>query len=227
MGISQALTRLKQQWHEFFETCSKPSHCIFCGETRLWWNGKRIRSASVLVLGMVAHIVNIAVRRVKCARCGKSWTLRPHGLMPQRHFQLCVVAQGTSMYLFEPETNLTKVGQQLSCHRKTVRRWIQWTAGIAVPQDLYRHIMNASGEPVVVKLREVFLKATSVLTSTVLRTASHVLCLLEVLAAAIGFDPPGLRSVVEAVVANRYRVTTDASPSIPDFARRYLRVPGG
>lgn len=225
MKIPEAVQDLKQRWRRFFGTSPKPAGCIFCPGSVVWWNGARMRSASVLLDGVVVYIADVLCRRVKCGNpeCGRSWTLRPAGLTPQRHFQLCVVAKGTSRYLFDEKTSLSQVARECSCHRHTVGRWLGWEAGIARPADLQRHIAEASDVPVTVKIPPVAglaRKAVNAASRTMLKTAAQVLCLMEALGAAVGLEPPGLRSVVEAVLANRYRVTTYASPSIPDFGRR-------
>ena len=63
----------------------RPTQCIHCADRRIWWNGTRKRSASVLIDGRVAHLRAVVCARVKCAGCLVSWTLRPPGLLPHKH----------------------------------------------------------------------------------------------------------------------------------------------
>ncbi len=109
------------------------------------------------------------------------------------------------------------------CSQRTVRRWVDWTGGVADPQALARRILEALGEPVLAPIRPVtdrLRKACTRLRQAVLSRAGQVLCLLEALGQARGYEPPGLRSILEAVVAGRYRLTTYHSPFIPEVAWR-------
>jgi hypothetical protein len=149
--------------------------------------------------------------------------LRPEGLTPQRHYQLCVVAEGTSQYLFTAEATFSEVARRLDCSRFTVARWIAWVAQIATVQALLWHVVDHSDQPVVPRVLAVSQlgrKARGGLGRAMLEAAAGVFCVLEALAAATGLRSPGLSSVVEAVVADRYRVTTYAAPIIPELARR-------
>lgn len=196
----------------------------------MWWNGVRVRTASVRGEGRRAvYIPEIACPQVKCALCRHCWTLRPEGLVAQRHYQLCVVADATASYLFEPGQSLSSVAEAVGCDRRTVGRWVGWLAAVAKPADLLRHVLAAAQAPLLTRFlpagRSVR-QATSVLWHEVRHRASQVLSLLEALGAALSLEPPGLRSVVSAVWAGRYRATTYARPSLPDFARRLLWGPG-
>jgi hypothetical protein len=120
--IEETAREIEQRWRQYYETAEKPGHCIYCGGMRVNFNGNRKRSASVLVLMVVVHLAELLCRRVKCACCGKSWTLRPPELGAHKHFQLCVVAQAASRYLFEPDGTLTGVASEHGCSRRTVKR---------------------------------------------------------------------------------------------------------
>ena len=229
MTVSQAQQRLNDRWRQFYENARLPAACVFCEGTKLWWNGTRVRSASVLCEGEVVHLSEVPCRRIKCGTkgCNKSWTQRPEGLTPQRHYQLDVVAEGSSRYLFSADGTLSGVAEQMTCSRHTVRRWIRWLSAIVTVGVLLRLLVEHTDEPAAPRVHEVAQpgrKAQSGLVQAVLSAAAGVLCVLEALATAAGLPAPGLSSVVQAVVADRYRVTTYARPFIPDFARcRWLR----
>ena len=229
MTVAQAQQRLNDRWRQFYENARLPAACVFCEGTKLWWNGTRIRSASVFCDGEVVHLSEVPCHRVKCATkgCRKSWTQRPEGLTPQRHYQLDVVAEGSSRFLFSERGTLGGVAEQMTCSRHTVRRWIHWLSAIVKVGVLLRLLAKHADEPAAPKVHEVAQperKATSGLVQAVLEAAAGVLCVLEALATAAGLPAPGLSSVIQAVVADRYRVTTYARPFIPDFARcRWLR----
>lgn len=225
MNVSETMEEIKARWHRFFQTVTKPAECIFCMGTRIWWNGVRKRAASVWVDGVVSYLPEVNCRRVKCAdpACKKTWTLRPPGLFPQRHYQLCLVAQGLSDYLFNPASSFEKVADACTCSERTVGRWVHWTASVTNPQALERRILEAVGHPMLASLRTLsgrFQRYCCRKQQQVLSRAAQVLCLLEALGQSRGYEPPGLRSVLTAVVTNRYRLTTYRDPIIPDFAWR-------
>ena len=139
MSLHKGKEKIKERWDHFFETVKKPGHCPFCQGLRIYWNGHRERSASVMEGGRVIHFPGILCKRVKCANppCRKSWTLRPPGLVARRHYQLCVVASAMRQWLFEPRSTLAAVANTHQCCRQTVGRWLRWIRGIgtaAVPE---------------------------------------------------------------------------------------------
>jgi hypothetical protein len=216
MNLPKAVEKLKEKWDRFFATVERPCRCIFCEHDRIYWNGQRQRSASVLIGDQVVYLPEVRCRRVKCAnaQCQKSWTLRPAGLMPRRHYQLCIVAHATSKFLFHPQATLILIAATHQCSRRTVGRWLQWLAGIAQPKELIRRLSSRSKKAVITALG----KASGSGRRT-FAGAAKILCLVEALATAYGYDPPGLRSMVEAAIYNRDRITTYQSPFIPELAR--------
>jgi hypothetical protein len=225
MKITEIVDGLKGRWNRFAEEAKKPAQCIFCAGCKIWWNGKRQRSASILVEGVAVFLSEVLCPRVKCGTsdCHKSWTLRPPGLLPQRHYQLCLAAAGLSEYLFNPASSLGKVAETCECSVRTVRRWVNWTACVTDPQTLERRILESVGNPILAPLRTIsdrFQRYCSRKRQQELSRAGQNLCLLEALGQARGCEPPGLRGVLTAVVANRYRLTTYRDPIIPDFAWR-------
>lgn len=224
MNLPLLAQKIKEEWNHFFETVEKPCFCLFCHGSRIHWNGKRSRTASLMIDEEVVYLPDIDCRRVKCANpnCLKSWTLRPPGLMPRRHYQLCVVANAASGYLFDDQESLDTVAQSHQCTRRTAGRWITWLAHIARPSDLIHYLLEVSKETVLVPVRKIAISLKKGLSSSrkqILERAAEVLGLLEAIALILGMEPPGLRSVVEAVVNNRDRVTTYACPAIPELAR--------
>ncbi|MEJ2389053.1 MAG: hypothetical protein P8Y27_17615 [Chromatiaceae bacterium] len=228
--IAQAAETLKRQWSEFYNNVAKPPRCIYCGGSHISWNGSRCRCASALVDGQVVFVDEFRCRLVECGDCGKSWTLRPPGLAPHRHFQLDVVAGAVGTYLFDPEATQKQVAASVGCDRRTVGRWLGWLAAVADPGDLARHLADASGVPELPRVPEVAAlgrKASTAARQSLLKIAALILCLLEALAHALCFPPPGLQSVVGAVLAEGARATTYRAPRIHEFARRHLDLPGG
>ena len=230
--ISQAAEALKRRWKVFYDNVAKPARCMVCSGSRIWWNGSRRRSASVLVEGEVVYVDEVTCRLVQCGhpQCGKCWALRPPGLAPHRHYQLDVVADAVGSYLFDPEASQDHVASSIGCARRTVGRWIGWVAEIADPADLLRHLVDASGIAELPAMREVAAsgrKGQTTARRSLLHLAAQVLCVLEALAQALCLPPPGLQAVVEAVLADRSGATTYHAPRIREFARRHLGLLGG
>ncbi len=219
MKLSNAAKKCKEQWDHFFETVQKPSSCIFCESARLYWNGKRERTASVQVEDEVVYMTDILCRRIKCGNpeCKKSWTIRPSGLMPRRHYQLCVVAHGTNKFLFDPKATLSSVAEAHCCSRRTTRRWLNWIAELAEPSDLIRRLFDVS-KGTGFKPSEVIKKAANTAKKAFQRSAK-VFCAIEAFGIAYGYGPPGFGGMIEAVISNRDRITTYRCPAIPELAR--------
>jgi hypothetical protein len=219
MNLCKADQKFKEQCDRFFETVKRPASCIFCNCTKIYWNGQRQRTASVKWKDEMVYHADILCKRVKCAdpECKKSWTLRPPGLMPRRHYQLCVVASAGSKFLFDRHATLTLVAEAHCCCRRTVGRWLQWIAGIAEPKELMVRLFNVSKNRAL-KVTDIFSQAVS-RGREVFQRATENLCILEALGKACGYESPGLKGVVEAVVSNRDRITTYNHPFIPELAR--------
>jgi hypothetical protein len=220
--VEKTAQELQERWRRYYENAEKPGQCIFCGGTRISWDGSRKRSASVLVLTVVVYVAELLCRRVKCAACRTSWTLRPPELVAHKHYQLCVASRATSRYLFEPGGTLTGVGSEHNCSRKTVKRWLGWTAAMAEPAIVMRKVLEAVDAPLLPRLRPVAQlarKARDAVGRAVLRRAAEVLGLMESLCSAWGLEPPGLRAIVKHVVGERSGIGTYARAAIPELVR--------
>lgn len=224
MSLIDTAKRIKQSWDTFARTAVKPATCAFCGGSRIWWDGHRTRTASVRTDDGTAHLVDVRCPRVKCAdrACKKSWTLRPPGLAPHRHYQLCVVASALSRYLFGPHTTQAAVAQDHQCSERTLGRWLRWVSAVADPAILQRKLLEAVRSPILLPVREIerlARKARSTARQEVLPRAAQVLAACEALGAALGLAPPGLRGVIERALGHRTRATTYQHPTIPELAR--------
>ena len=220
--VEKTAQQLHERWRRHYENAKKPGHCIFCGGSRISWNGSRKRSASVLILTVVVYLAELCCRRVKCAECNKSWTLRPPELVAHKHFQLCVASRAVSSYLFDPGGTFSGVGCEHNCSRKTVKRWLCWTAAIAQPAILLHQVLVATDAPLLPRLRPVAQlarKARDAISRGLLQRAAEVLSLMESLCSAWQLEPPGLRAVVKHVVGERSGIGTYARPAIPELVR--------
>jgi hypothetical protein len=208
-------------FEDFCRLAPLPACCIYCGENRVRLKEIVYRTASLLIAGVVLFLAGVPCRRVHCLDCHRSWRQRPPGIVSHRHYQLCVVAKGSSTYLFEPGATLERVATACCCSRWTLVRWVRWIAGLARPEDLQARIVEHADAPLLVPVRGVAdleRKSKPGPGRVLLVTAARVLSLLEALALVVSLEPPGLRSVVAAVIGDRPGRTTYARPMIPEFA---------
>lgn len=105
----------------------KPACCPACGSRRLWWNGWRVRTLTIMDGGAASYRHGVRVRRVVCARCRHGWCLPPPRAVVREHYQPCVAARGVAMWL--RGTAMDRVGRALGCSRRTVSRWLRRFAG--------------------------------------------------------------------------------------------------
>ena len=218
-AATEALERLRLTWMCFVETVMRPPACVYCGGEVVRWNGKRRRGATVLVAGVVAYLSGIWCRRAKCGskKCRRSWTVRPEGMTPRRHYQLSVVAEGMSEYLLGGESTQEEVAGRLGCSRWTVGKWVRWLSEVAEPSVVARRVLVAIGEPVLPTIDVAVRRGWERMRDVVLRAAEN-LGLMEVLASARGLGPPGLESVVEWLLRDRDRISTYTSAGIPEVS---------
>jgi len=216
MSLHKEISKFKEQWDLYWEGIEKPGQCIFCEGNRLYWNGYRERSASVMIEGEVVYLTDILCKRVKCAQlgCGKSWTLRPPGIMPRRHYQLCVLAHGITRFFASPHETLTSVAEDHCCSRRTVDRWLHWIAGVVEPSDLLRRLYLVSRERALKTIFKVRGILREVPDKIIYQKTVNNFCLLESLG-----NPSGLGFMIEKAVADRDRITTYRYPFIPELAR--------
>lgn len=143
--------------------------------------------------------------------------------MPRRHYQLCVVAEAATQHLFAGDAQ-ERVAAGRGCSRRTVGRWLRWIAECADPGALGAQLLAAVGSPVLPRLRALAPRLRALRDGArraLLERAAAVLELLEALALTLSLEPPGLRGVVEHVLAGRDRITTYRAPRIPELARSH------
>lgn len=221
-----AASQLHQRWSQYCEEVVRPARCLYCEEEdRVCWNGRWLRTATVLHEDAVVFVPPFPVRRVRCAACRRSWGLRPPGLAPHRHYQLGFIAEAAQRWLFDAEATLDSVAARLGCSADSVARWRRWVGVLASPARLLKLLTEVTDIPLVPRLLDAAQtgrRATTDARRGLLRRAAQVLGLLETLGAALGLEAPGLRGVLRRLVGDRTGVTTDRSPAIPEVAYRRL-----
>jgi hypothetical protein len=143
-------------------------------------------------------------------------------LFPNRHFQLEIVAEAVARYLFAAEATLSSVATWAKCTVRTVGRWIEWIGAVSTPRDLVARLTEVAGEPVRIRslpVAEQTRKARTPTRRRLLEAVAWNLALLEALGQALGFEPPGLRSVLIRVIRDRVGLTSYASPTLPELAK--------
>lgn len=207
-------------WKEFFARDEIPKDCRSCGDPHIVRNGKAERSAIVRQGEKTVAIAGIVLQRVRCSDCSQSWRLYPPGLLPRRRYQLCVVSEAVSTYLFDPAATRPAAAAVATCAVRTVVRWLHWLAGVAEPGHVQARLVEVLDEVVVPLFFDVVIRNEAV--GGLLRRAAANLVLIETLARSLGLAPPGLASLVVHLVAGRDGWTTYARPAVPEFGSRGL-----
>jgi len=116
----------------------RPDPCRVCGAAA-WWNGGHIVAEVLHDLAQgTRRVIDVLRRRARCSdrRCAVgSWTIYPAGAYPHRSYQLCVVAAAVADVCFGGDSRQT-VATRHDCSRRSVARWVRWTARLASPADL-------------------------------------------------------------------------------------------
>jgi transposase-like protein len=118
----------------------RPDPCRICG-ARSWWNGGRVVAEVIHELGQGARrVIDVLRQRARCSdRCcaAGSWTIYPADAYPHRSYQLDVVAAAVAEVCVGGGTRRAVAGHH-ECSRRSVSRWVRWTAQLARPEDLAR-----------------------------------------------------------------------------------------
>jgi len=88
----------------------------------------------------VRRVIDVLRQRARCSdrHCAAgSWTIYPAGAYPHRSYQLCVVAATVAEVCFAGGRRRA-VAARHDCSRRSVSRWVRWTAQLASPEDLGR-----------------------------------------------------------------------------------------
>jgi hypothetical protein len=111
-----------------------------CGSPS-WWNGGRAVAEVFHDLGQgVRRAMDVLRRRARCSdrRCAAgSWTIYPADAYPHRSYQLDVVASAVAEVCVGGGSRRAVAGHH-GCSRRSVSRWVRWTAQLARPEDLAR-----------------------------------------------------------------------------------------
>lgn len=218
--VEAAAERLRAAWVRYYHEVERPRECVSCGGKRVWKDGTRWRSATATWEGAVVTVARFPCRRVRCAACGRRWTLLPEGLLPGRHFGLDVLARAIEAHVFGPAASLARTAARFALSARTLGRVRDWVAGLAPPALLGSLVAERSGMPCVGTLLAAAERAEDAARQAVRERAAEVLSLLETLAAAAGLAPPALASLVPRAVRGRRELALYRGPALPADAWR-------
>jgi hypothetical protein len=88
----------------------------------------------------VRRVIDVLRPRARCSdrRCtAGSWTIYPADAYPHRSYQLDVVASAVAEVCLGGSPRRA-VAEHHACSRRSVSRWVRWTAQLAPPEDLAR-----------------------------------------------------------------------------------------
>lgn len=228
--IAEEIEYVQGQWAEVAELPPRrqehPPSCA-CAEPRVVRDSLRRRSASVRTDAGVTFVPDLVYVRLRCSTCRTSWMRRPPGVLPRRHYLPCVVGDAVAALTIEGATT-AETSRQLGVDRRTLRRWVEWTAHVADPALLQRELLDATDEPIVVPPpAETLRREPRGTRMSVQARAAHVLALCVALASALELAPPELGSVLMHYAGPRC-ASTDQAPAIealtiPADAQRPVR----
>jgi hypothetical protein len=187
-----------------------PRECPFCDGDRIWLDGWRVVYCVVLLDGSPHRFdEGLALQRVVCAACRRSWTLRPAFLYPHRSFQPDVVEAAGLDYLSAPAATYQKTAKDHGCSPRSVWRWVGWLAAVVQAGALLAEAeqWSRAGQSASLIPREVpqdHAKARSPGRATTLRAAFQALCALAIWCRA-QLTPPADASPLRFWLVERFR----------------------
>jgi hypothetical protein len=164
--------------------------CPRCSSLRVWRNGTRARTVSVLDDEQAVFVGDVPVRKLRCGDCRARWSHLPEGLTGRVHYQACVVSRAVARTVLDGAPR-AEIARDHGCHPRTLGRWVARVAAIASPARLARILLAAAGTPVLPAL-PVSRPSRSARWMALGTRAVAVLALLEALASLHGLEPPAL-----------------------------------
>jgi hypothetical protein len=184
-----SLCELKERWKE---ALSYRGRCVQCDSERVWYNGIRLRTATLRDGEQTVFVADIPVRRLLCGDCSARFSHTPQGVPTRAHFQPCVVAEAVVTDVLSPQVCDATVAKEHGCHRRTLLRWMERVATVAEPAELMRLLLQESETPVVPAPPLWVRPRRSAALLALCQRAVFVLSLLEALSSLFGLCPPGL-----------------------------------
>ena len=189
MSRSMTLDELKERWTK---ELSYRGRCLQCDSERVWYNGIRLRKATLRDGDRSVFVAQIPVRRLLCGDCSARWSHPPTGVPTRAHYQPCVVSEAVVTDVLDDKVCDTTVAKEHGCHRRTLLRWVHRVARLAEPAELMRRVLLESDNPVLPAAPPTVRPRRSAALMALGQRAVWVLFLLEVMTSLVGLTPPGL-----------------------------------
>lgn len=193
----------------------RPDPCPVCGAPA-WWNGGRLVAEIVHDLEQSARrVIDVLRRRARCSdrQCAAgSWTMYPAHAYPHRSYQLDVVAAAVAEVCVAGRPRQA-AATRYACSRRSVSRWVRWTAALADPDDLARLCARLDPEGLPSPPAPVDGEVSR--ASSVLRVLEHLGDVLLRRGVVLPGRGPGLLRILAAQLARYrdvYRLTRSSPP---------------
>jgi len=112
----------------------RPSVCVRCKHTRIWYDGWRLVFCVILADGTPYRFDDgLWLQRVACSGCWFSWTCQPSFLYPHRLFQPDLIESAALAYLQNPAGTYARISRQYGCSPTMLWGWIGWLSQLAEP----------------------------------------------------------------------------------------------
>jgi transposase-like protein len=183
------LDELKERWTQ---QLSHRGRCLQCDSERVWYNGIRLRKATLREGEQSVFVADIPVRRLLCGDCSARWSQAPTGVPWRAHYQPCVVSEAVVTDVLDGNVCDATVAKEHGCHRRTLLRWVERVARLWEPAELMRRVLLESETPVLPAAPPAVRPRRSAALRALGQRALWVLFLLEVLTSLVGLSPPGL-----------------------------------
>lgn len=199
---------LRARWEQ---ARSDRGSCPRCGSEHVWFNGIRLRKASLFDGETVSYVANVPARRLKCGVCRARWSRAPDRVPSRAHYQPCVVSRAVAEVVLGDDGTLSSAAREYDCHRRTLGRWVERVSSVAEPATLAREIVSEAGAPVLPAPPVKTMTTSSVRMRAFGARAVWILALLDALASLRGLEPPGLAhvDVLVPAVARPHTATGD------------------
>jgi len=182
------IEELRRRWNLALQHRGR---CVDCDSSRIWFNGVRRRTASLLEGERTVFVDDVPVRRLRCRDCRRRFSRPAERVTSRGHQQPCVVSRAVAETSLDRDATRATVACQHGCHRRTLHRWIARVAALAEPAALACTLVSESAAPTLPMVPALRPSRSSQLAALAAR-AMTVLALLEALVSLRGLEPPAL-----------------------------------
>ena len=161
----------------------------------MWFNGVRLRKATLLDGDEARDVGDVPVRRLKCGDCRLRWSRPADAVGSRGRVQACVVARAVMAMAYAVTGTLAEIARASGCHKRTLARFVARVAGLGEPAALARAVAIEAGAAVLPKWPTETRCTRVACVGERNARAGLVLVLLEALGSLRGLEPPALAHV--------------------------------